>query len=176
MTERPLSSEPTASGCGCGATVKFDGATPAYRRILMTVIAINGAAFVAIAGGAALQGSASLGANALDFLADAATYGISLAVIGRSVAVQSGAANGQGASLVALVLLFLSYAISRATSGAPSRGITGLGPLGFFANALAGLLLVSHCAGDANVRSLWLCARNDLTQSLASRRPAERSG
>ena len=79
-------------------------------------------------------------------------------------------------SLVALVLLFLSYAISRATSGAPSRGITGLGALGFFANALAGLLLVSHCAGDANVRSLWLCARNDLTQSLASRRPAERSG
>ena len=149
---------------------------PAYRRILMAVIAINGTAFVAIAGGAALQGSASLGANALDFLADAATYGISLAVIGRSVAVQSGAANGQGASLVALVLLFLSYAISRATSGAPSRGITGLGPLGFFANALAGLLLVSHCAGDANVRSLWLCARNDLTQSLASRRPAERSG
>lgn len=176
MTERPLSSEPAASGCGCGATVKFDGATPAYRRILMAVIAINGAAFLAIAGGAALQGSAALGANALDFLADAATYGISLAVIGRSVAVQSGAANGQGASLVALVLLFLSYAISRATSGAPSRGITGLGPLGFFANALAGLLLVSHCAGDANVRSLWLCARNDLTQSLASRRPAERSG
>ena len=70
MTERPLSSEPAASGCGCGATVKFDGATPAYRRILMAVIAINGAAFLAIAGGAALQGSAALGANALDFLAD----------------------------------------------------------------------------------------------------------
>ena len=49
MTERPLSSEPAASGCGCGATVKFDGATPAYRRILMAVIAINGAAFLAIA-------------------------------------------------------------------------------------------------------------------------------
>ena len=96
MTERPLSSEPAASGCGCGATVKFDGATPAYRRILMAVIAINGAAFLAIAGGAALQGSAALGANALDFLADAATYGISLAVIGRSVAVRSGAAIIKG--------------------------------------------------------------------------------
>ena len=58
MTERPLSSEPAASGCGCGTAVKFDGATPAYRRILMAVIAINGAAFLAIAGGAALQGSA----------------------------------------------------------------------------------------------------------------------
>ena len=168
MTERPLSSEPTASGCGCGATVKFDGATPAYRRILMTVIAINGAAFVAIAGGAALQGSASLGANALDFLADAATYGISLAVIGRSVAVRSGAAIIKGASLAALALFILGYAIWRATSGAPPEGfvITGLGALGFLANGLAALLLVRHREGDANVRSVWLCTRNDLIQSL----------
>ena len=168
MTERPLSSQPTASGCGCGATVKFDGATPAYRRILMAVIAINAAAFVAIAGGAALQGSASLGANALDFLADAATYGISLAVIGRSVAVRSGAALIKGASLAALALSILGYAIWRATSGAPPEGfvITGLGALGFFANALAALLLVRHREGDANVRSVWLCTRNDLIQSL----------
>ena len=168
MTERPLSSEPTASGCGCGATVKFDGATPAYRRILMTVIAINGAAFVAIAGGAALQGSASLGANALDFLADAATYGISLAVIGRSVAVRSGAAMIKGAGLAALALFILGYAIWRATSGAPPEGfvITGLGALGFLANGLAALLLVRHREGDANVRSVWLCTRNDLIQSL----------
>jgi hypothetical protein len=149
---------------------------PAYRRIMIAVIAVNCAAFMAIASGVSLQGSAPPGRQCAQLPGRRATYGISLAVIGRSVAVQSGAANGQGASLVALVLLFLSYAISRATSGAPSRGITGLGPLGFFANALAGLLLVSHCAGDANVRSLWLCARNDLTQSLASRRPAERSG
>jgi Co/Zn/Cd efflux system component len=168
MTERPLSSQPTASGCGCGATVKFDGATPAYRRILMAVIAINAAAFVAIAGGAALQGSASLGANALDFLADAATYGISLAVIGRSVAVRSGAALIKGGSLAALALFILGYAIWRATSGAPPEGfvITGLGALGFFANALAALLLVRHREGDANVRSVWLCTRNDLIQSL----------
>ncbi|MBX9459936.1 MAG: cation transporter [Brevundimonas sp.] len=168
MTERPLSSEQAASGCGCGATVKFDGATPAYRRILMAVIAINAAAFLAIAGGAALQGSASLGANALDFLADAATYGISLAVIGRSVAVRSGAALVKGASLAALALFILGYAIWRATSGAAPEGvvISGLGVLGFVANALAALLLVRHREGDANVRSVWLCTRNDLIQSV----------
>jgi Co/Zn/Cd efflux system component len=134
----------------------------------MAVIAINGAAFLAIAGGAALQGSASLGANALDFLADAATYGISLAVIGRSVAVRSGAAMIKGASLAALALFILGYAIWRATTGAAPEGfiITGLGALGFFANALAALLLVRHREGDANVRSVWLCTRNDLIQSL----------
>ncbi len=54
MTDSLSSPEPAASGCGCGAAVKFDGATPAYRRILLAVIAINGAAFLAIAGGAAL--------------------------------------------------------------------------------------------------------------------------
>lgn len=168
MTDSLSSPEPAAAGCGCGAAVKVDGATPAYRRILMAVIAINGAAFLAIAGGAALQGSASLGANALDFLADAATYGISLAVIGRSVAVRSGAAIIKGASLAALALFILGYAIWRATSGAPPEGvvITGLGALGFFANALAALLLVRHREGDANVRSVWLCTRNDLIQSL----------
>lgn len=168
MTQTPLSSEPAASGCGCTAAAKFDGATPAYRRILMAVIAINSAAFLAIAGGAALQGSASLGANALDFLADAATYGISLAVIGRTVAVRAGAALVKGASLAALALFILGYAIWRATSGAPPEGfvITGLGALGFCANALAALLLVRHREGDANVRSVWLCTRNDLIQSL----------
>ena len=119
-------------------------------------------------GGAALQGSASLGANALDFLADAATYGISMAVIGRSVAVRSGAAMVKGTSLAALALFILAYAVWRATSGAPPEGfvITGLGALGFFANALAALLLVRHREGDANVRSVWLCTRNDLIQSL----------
>ncbi len=168
MTESLPSCDPASSGCGCGAAVKFDGAIPAYRRILMAVIAINGAAFLAIAGGAALQGSAALGANALDFLADAATYGISLAVIGRSVAVRSGAAMIKGASLAALALFILGYAIWRATTGAAPEGfiITGLGALGFFANALAALLLVRHREGDANVRSVWLCTRNDLIQSL----------
>ena len=44
---------------------------PAYRRIMIAVIAVNCAAFMAIASGASLQGSAPLGANVLDFLADA---------------------------------------------------------------------------------------------------------
>ena len=91
MTE-PLIQDRPAASCS-GATVKFDGASPAYRRILLAVIAINAVAFVAVAGGALVQGSASLGANALDFLADSATYAISLWAIGRSVRVRSGAAQ-----------------------------------------------------------------------------------
>ena len=168
MTEPLISELPAAKGCGCGAPVKFDGASPAYRRILLTVIAINAVAFAAVAGGAVVQGSASLGANALDFLADSATYAISLWAIGKSVRVRSGAALLKGASLALLAVFVLGFAVWRAISGAPPEGsvITGLGLFGFFANAVAALLLVRHRDGDANVRSVWLCTRNDLIESL----------
>ena len=166
MTE-PLIQDRPAAAC-CGATVKFDGASPAYRRILLAVIAINAVAFAAVAGGALAQGSASLGANALDFLADSATYAISLWAIGKSVQVRSGAALLKGASLGLLAVFILGFAIWRAVSGAPPEGtvITGLGLFGFLANAVAALLLVRHRDGDANVRSVWLCTRNDLIESL----------
>lgn len=164
---QPVLEEPSA-GCGCGAAVKFDGATPAYRRILWSVIAINALAFVALAGGAWLQGSAALGANALDFLADSATYAISLWAIGRSTRIRAGAALLKGASLGLLAAFILGFAIWRAVSGAPPEGavISGLGLLGFVANGIAALLLVRHRDGDANVRSVWLCTRNDLIESL----------
>ncbi len=168
MTEPLTQDVPAASGCGCGAPVKFDGASPAYRRILLAVIAINAVAFVAVAGGALVQGSASLGANALDFLADSATYAVSLWAIGKSVRVRSGAALVKGASLALLAVFILGFAVWRAVSGAPPEGtvITGLGLFGFVAHAVAALLLVRHRDGDANVRSVWLCSRNDLIESL----------
>ena len=135
---------------------------------MIAVIAVNCAAFMAIASGVSLQGSAPPGRQCARLPGRRATYGISLAVIGRSVAVRSGAAMVKGTSLAALALFILAYAVWRATSGAPPEGfvITGLGALGFVANALAALLLVRHREGDANVRSVWLCTRNDLIQSL----------
>ena len=166
MTE-PLIQDRPAAAC-CGATVKFDGASPAYRRILLAVIAINAVAFVAVAGGAMAQGSASLGANALDFLADSATYAVSLWAIGKSVRVRSGAAVFKSASLLVMAVSILGYAVWRAVTGQPPEGvvITGLGLVGFAANLIAALLLVRFRDGDANVRSVWLCTRNDLIHSL----------
>ena len=166
--DTPRNTLPEAHGC-CGATVKFDGASPAYRRVLALVIGLKVVAFIAVGGGALVQGSAALGANALDFLADSATYAISLWAIGRSVQVRSGAALLKGASLCVLALAILGFAIWRAVTGAPIEGtvITGLGLFGFAANALAALLLIRFRNGDANVRSVWLCTRNDLVHSLA---------
>lgn len=162
------SPSPAASSC-CGADVKFDGATPAYRRALRGVIGINVVGFVVVLSGGLLHGSVSLSANALDFLADSATYAISLWAIGRSVAVRSGAALLKGLSLAAVALSLAGYAAWRAWTGAPPSGqtISALGVFGALSNLLAAALLVRFRDGDANVRSVWLCTRNDLIQCLA---------
>ena len=159
---------PGSAGC-CGATVAFDGASPAYRRVLAWVIAINLIGFGVVAAGALLAGSASLAANTLDFAADAATYGLSLWAIGKTMTVRASAALVKGASLAVMALSILGFAIWRAAVGLPPEGaaISGLGLFGAAANLVAALLLIRYREGDANVRSVWLCTRNDLIQCLA---------
>lgn len=155
------------SAC-CGNSAPFDGATPEYRRILLWVITINLGAFVVVASGGLLAGSASVAANALDFLADGATYTLSLWAIGKSMRVRSGAALVKGASLGLVGLLVLGFAVWRLMDGAPPEAlaISGLGLFGAAANLIAAILLARYRAGDANVRSVWLCTRNDLIQCL----------
>ena len=155
------------AGC-CGHDVKFHGASPAYRRVLVAVIAINMIGFIAVVIGSLAQGSAALAANAMDFLADSATYAISLWAIGKSVQVRSGAAVFKSLSLLLMAVSVLGYAIWRAATGQPPEGsvITGLGLFGSAANLAAAALLLRYREGDANVRSVWLCTRNDLVHSL----------
>ena len=159
----------TPGGCGCGATVAFDGASPAYRRVLAWVIALNLLGFVVVAAGALVAGSASLAANTLDFLADAATYALSLWVIGRSVRTRSAAALFKGGSLALMAVAILGFAVWRAVTGTlPDAGaISGLGLFGAAVNLFAAILLSRYRDGDANVRSVWLCTRNDLIQCVA---------
>lgn len=158
-----------SSGCGCGHPVVFDGATRGYKRILAAVIAINVVGFAVVAVGSLWAGSASLAANTLDFAADAATYGLSLWAIGRSAEVRAGAALFKSATLGAMAAGILGLAIWRAIDGvAPEGGaISSLGLFGAAANLVAAGLLVRYRNGDANVRSVWLCTRNDLVQCLA---------
>ena len=76
------------AGC-CGHDAKFDGVSDSYKRRLWAVIAINAAMFAVEMGAGQMAQSQALKADALDFLGDALTYGISLAVIGASVQVLS---------------------------------------------------------------------------------------
>jgi hypothetical protein len=102
------------SMAGCSSCeVKFDGASPAYLRVLWTVIAINASMFVVEMISGIAAGSMALQADALDFLGDTATYAISLYVIGRPAGVRASAALLKGVSLGTLGLWVLGATIYR---------------------------------------------------------------
>lgn len=155
---------------GCGHhNAAFDGMDPRYKRILWTVIGINAAMFIVEMSAGALAGSQALQADALDFLGDTLTYGLSLAVIGRSIAVRSNAALLKGVSLLAMgAWVFGSTAYQLLVLGVPSAGVMGtVGFLALAANVASVMLLAGYKDGDANVRSVWLCSRNDAIGNVA---------
>lgn len=157
-----------SAGC-CGHDAKFDGLDPRYKRVLWVVIAVNGAMFLIEMAAGALAGSQALQADALDFFGDTLTYGISLAVIGRSLAVRSTAALAKGASLMLMGLWVLgTTAYQLMVLGLPRAEVMGVvGVLAFSANVASVLLLARYKDGDANVRSVWLCSRNDAIGNIA---------
>lgn len=156
------------SGC-CGHEARFDGVSRAYKRRLWAVIAINAAMFAVEMGAGHMAGSQALKADALDFAGDAMTYGLSLAVIGASVRTRTAAALAKGASLLLMgAWVFASTVHKVVVVGVPEAGIMGaVGVLALAANLASVLLLVRYKDGDANVRSVWLCSRNDAIGNLA---------
>jgi Co/Zn/Cd efflux system component/uncharacterized protein YdcH (DUF465 family) len=156
-------------GCGCSGEVRFEGLDPRYMRVLWIVIALNAAMFLVEMGGGVLAGSQALQADALDFLGDTLTYGMSLAVIGRSMQVRATAAIVKGVSLALMGLwVFGSTIWQTFILGVPRAELMGLiGFLALAANATSVLLLLRYKDGDANVRSVWLCSRNDAIGNVA---------
>jgi len=139
-----------AADC-CGSDVKFDGLSADYMRRLWLVIAINAAMFLVEMGAGALAGSQALKADALDFLGDSATYGISLAVVGASVHARSWAAIGKAASLSAMALWVLgTTAYHVLIAGVPHAEVMGtIGVLALLANVGSVLILMRYKDGDA---------------------------
>lgn len=156
------------SNC-CGTNVAFDGCSPGFRRALLIVIIINAVMFVVeMLAGAAAQ-SQALKADALDFLADSVTYGLSLWVIGKSVTWRANAARIKGYSLLLMGVFVLGMALYRAVFVAQPEAelMGGIALLALAANLASVLLLVRWKDGDANVRSVWLCSRNDAIGNVA---------
>ncbi len=153
----------------CNTTPVFEGLSPDYKRRLWIVIGINAAMFIVEILAGALAGSRALQADALDFFADAATYGISLAVIGAPLAIRAKAAFAKGLSLTVMSLwVFGSTAYHVLVVGIPHAEVMGaVGMLALAANVASVLILASYKDGDANVRSVWLCSRNDAIGNVA---------
>src|SRR3954447_11180678 len=137
--------------------------SPAWRRALWIALAVNAGMFLTeiVAGVAA--GSASLQADALDFLSDAANYAISLGVAGMVLTWRARAALLKGASLGLLGLWVLASTAWHAYAGTlPQAEVMGVvGVLALLANAGVALMLYRYRSGDANMRSVWICSRND---------------
>jgi len=151
-----------SAGCGCGNTT-FEGLSDDYKRLLWLVIAINGFMFFVEMTAGRMAGSLALQADALDFFGDAVTYGISLAVIGASMKIRTTAAMAKGISLLLMGFwVFGSTVYQVFVVGVPSAHIMGvIGFMALLANLASVALLVKYKDGDANVRSVWLCSRND---------------
>jgi Co/Zn/Cd efflux system component len=147
----------------------FDGMEPAYRRVLWIVIAINAAMFVMEVAAGSLAGSQALKADALDFLGDSLTYGLSLAVLGMPLARRALVALLKGLSLAAMGLWVLGTTIWQIfVLGVPQAEVMGaVGFLALLANVASVILLMRWREGDANVRSVWLCSRNDVVGNIA---------
>ena len=140
-----------------------------YRLVLWTVLVINAVMFGVELVAGLTAGSVALQADALDFFADAANYGISLFVLGMALRWRAVAALIKGASMGLFGLFVTGSVVWHALNGTvPAWGtMSAIGALALIANVACLGLLFAWREGDANMRSVWICSRNDVLANLA---------
>ncbi|WP_296719138.1 cation transporter [Erythrobacter sp.] len=151
----------------CGTTATLND--PRWRRALWIALGVNAGMFaVEMAAGAAAD-SRALQADALDFLGDAANYAISLLVAGMALAWRARAALAKGLTLIGLGGWVMITAVLAALGGAaPEPELMGIiGALALAANTGVAIMLYRFRTGDANMRSVWICSRNDAIGNIA---------
>ena len=148
---------------GCCDDKVFEGMSDGYKRALLAVILINAVMFFVEITAGLKSGSQALLADALDFAGDSATYTISLLVIGASLRTRAMASLFKGGSLAFIAIIILASSLYRflgdTVPAAETMGIVGF--LALLANLTSLLILMRWRDGDSNVRSVWLCSRND---------------
>ena len=154
----------------CSPPTKKDAVISArLRKALWIALIVNAAMFAVEIGGGLLSGSVALLADAVDFAGDAANYAISLAVLSMAPAWRSRAALLKGASMAAFGVFVLGRTAWAAYAGTPPEPLTmgAIAVLALLANAGVALILYAYRDGDANMRSVWLCSRNDAIGNVA---------
>jgi cation diffusion facilitator family transporter len=156
----------SAHCCSAPATPTVD---PRYRKALWIALVLNAVMFAVELGASWSSGSVSLLADSIDFFGDAANYALSLAVLAMAAPVRSKAALFKAACMGGFGVFVLGKALWNLQSGAtPEPGTMGL--VGFAAlvvNAGVALMLYRFRTGDANMRSVWICSRNDALGNVA---------
>ena len=163
---RPFMSDNCGSH-GCAAPPASQ--SPRYRRVLWAALVINVAMFAIELAGGLQAGSVSLLADAVDFFGDAANYGLSLLVLGMALRWRARAALVKGLSMGAFGIFVLAQAAWSAAEGTVPEAATmgAIGALALLANVSVAAMLYAWREGDANMRSVWLCSRNDAIGNVA---------
>ena len=153
----------------CASTKPDPSNDPRWRRALWIALAVNGCMFLFEMAAGVAGGSKALQADALDFLGDSANYAISLGVAGMALAWRARAAFIKGATLALLGLYVLAATLWAVWHGrlpeAELMGAVGIAAL--VANTVVALMLFRYRRGDANMRSVWICSRNDAIGNVA---------
>lgn len=140
-----------------------------YRHVLLVALAVNAVMFLVELTAGLAAGSVSLQADSLDFLGDAANYGISLFVLGMALRYRARAAMAKGVTMGMFGLWVFGAAVWHAIFGGVPRpftmGVVGVAAL--TANLVVFGLLWAYRNGDSNMRSVWLCSRNDVAGNFA---------
>lgn len=144
-------------------------ATGSFRFALWIALAVNLSMFAVEVVAGLAAGSSALAADAVDFLGDAANYGLSLSVLGLAMQWRSRTALLKGVSMTAFGLWVIGLTLYHAIAGTlPKAEVMGaVGVLALLANVGVAVLLYAHRQGDANMHAVWLCTRNDAIGNLA---------
>ena len=140
-----------------------------YRRVLWGALLINAILFVVELAAGWAAGSVSLQADSLDFLGDAANYAISLFVLGMALRYRARAALAKGVTMGLFGVWVFGAAVWHAMLGGVPQALTMgvVGVAAFIANLAVFGLLWAYRNGDSNMRSVWLCSRNDVAGNFA---------
>jgi cation diffusion facilitator family transporter len=134
------------------------------KGVLQLVLAINATMFVVDFGAGLLAQSTALLADSLDMLGDAVVYGLSLYALHRSARWRAGAALSKGVIMAAFGIgVVIDAGLKMTTGVVPQGNLMGIfGTLALVANVSCLVLLMRHRGDDLNMRSTWLCSRNDV--------------
>lgn len=150
----------------CGSTDALNDAR--WRRVLWIALGLNAAMFVVEGVAGFFAGSRALQADALDFLGDAANYAISLGVAGMALAWRARTALLKGVTIMAFGFGVLGWALWGLFNGSnpDAHAMSAVGALALAVNVGVALMLYRYRTGDANMRSVWICSRNDAINNL----------
>ncbi len=158
-----------ANCCNATSSRETNRPTKRYLKMLWVALLANLGMFAVEVIAGMRADSVSLLADSLDFLGDAANYGISLLVLGMSLTLRAKASLLKALSMLVFGVGVLIAAIWHLLSGqipdAPTMGVVGT--LALLANVGVAALLYAYREGDSNMRSVWLCSRNDALGNLA---------